>query len=150
MKNANPLDPSTSQRIESQIQERVHSGYTAPCGWVFKGLSFFFVTDTHTNEENEDPRSFDLALTLLQNYAVFAGARIVNSMKSPDITHFIVDANSASSMNVASLRQTMAAMASHKVPRLVSSKWVEESWKNCTLLDEESKHFLHFFCGTSD
>lgn len=138
----NPLDPSTVQRIEMQIKDKVHSGYTAPRGWLFRDLSFFFFSP-NTDVEDEGARALDLGLTLTQNTARFAGASSVTSVESPGITHVIVNPETTSSTDIASLRKSLAARIDRKVPHLVSSKWVEESWKNETLLDEESKLSLY-------
>jgi DNA ligase-4 len=137
---ATVLDESTSQRIEARIQEKVNSGYTAPCGWLFRGLSFFFFSPVNrTNEKDGATTSLDLSLKLLQNTARFARANIATSVKAPGITHAIVNSETASPADLASLRKSVAALPGRKVPHLVTSKWVEESWKNGTLLDEERK-----------
>lgn len=133
------LDASTSQRIEARIQEKVNSGYTAPCGWLFRGLSFFFSPVNQTNGEDDGMISLDLTLELLQNTASFAGANIATSLEAPGITHAIVNSETASPAKLDSLRKSVAALPGRKVPHLVTSKWVEESWKNGTLLDEERK-----------
>ncbi|KAJ5973421.1 hypothetical protein N7481_010631 [Penicillium waksmanii] len=134
------LDASTSRRIEARIQEKVHSGYTAPCGWLFRDLSFFLFSPVNQkNGEDDGTSSLDLSLKLLQNTARFAGANIATSLEAPGITHAIVNPETASSADIASLRKSVAALPGRKVPHLVTSKWVEESWKSSTLLDEERK-----------
>lgn len=139
----NPLDSTTVQRIESQILEKVHSGHTVPCGWLFRDLKFFFFSpNSQTNGLNEDPDTSDLDLTLARNTARFAGASSADSLKTPGMTHVIVNPDTTSSSDIRSLRGSLAALTNKKVPHLVSFKWVDESWKNRTLLDEESKLFV--------
>ncbi|KAJ5568516.1 Nucleic acid-binding OB-fold [Penicillium hetheringtonii] len=134
----NPLDSTTVQRIESQILEKVHSGHTVPCGWLFRDLKFFFFSpNSQTNGLNEDPDTSDLDLTLARNTARFAGASSADSLKTPGMTHVIVNPDTTSSSDIRSLRGSLAALTNKKVPHLVSFKWVDESWKNRTLLDEE-------------
>ena len=137
-------DPSTLQRIEAQVLEKVHSGYTAPCGWLFRGLSFFFSNPglEVSNGKESTSAGNDLGLKLIQNTACFAGASCIDSFDDPKITHVIVNTEVAASTEIASLRKSLAARPGRKVPHLVTSKWVEESWKNRTLLDEESELLL--------
>lgn len=137
--SATLLDASTSQRIESRIQEKISLGYTAPCGWLFHGLSFFFVSPLNqTNGEDDGATPLDLSVKLLQNTARFARANIATSLETPGVTHAILD-SVVSAADVASLRKSVAALPGRKVPHLVTSKWVEDSWENGTLLDEERK-----------
>lgn len=140
---SNPPDPTTAQRIESQILEKVHSGHTIPCGWLFRNLTFYFNSpNPQTNGNNEGPHSSDLALTLTRNTTRFAGANNAHSLRTPGITHVIVNPDTTSSSDIKSLRESLAALPGRKVPHLVGIKWVDESWKNRTLLDEESKLFV--------
>ncbi|KAJ5098471.1 Nucleic acid-binding OB-fold [Penicillium argentinense] len=131
------LDCRTSKRIEALIQRKVDSGYTAPCGWLFRDLVLYFVTSNESSGEENGRWSPNLGLTLAQNTARFGAASLTTSLDNPGITHVIVDQDMASSLQVVSLRGSLATRPGKKLPHLVSSKWVEESWKNGTLLDEE-------------
>lgn len=84
----------------------------------------------------------DTRLSLASNTARFAAAKIATSLKSSDITHVIVNPETTSAADIASLRKSLAGRSGKKVPHVVSCGWVEESWEHGTLLDEESKFNL--------
>ncbi|KAJ5140020.1 Nucleic acid-binding OB-fold [Penicillium atrosanguineum] len=138
--NNNPLDPHTLHKVESHIQTKIDSGYTAPCGWLFRGLRFFFCSQAPQasgQETSHKTQVEDAALCLARNTARFASAHIATSLKDPDVTHIIVNTNTLSREDIASLRGSLAARPGNKIPHLVSMDWAQESWKNGTLLDEE-------------
>jgi DNA ligase-4 len=127
-------DPWTFQKIESRIQDRVNAGYTAPCGWLFRGLTILF----HSQSESEERKKNDLRLRLAQNTARFAGAGSASSLENASITHVVLDPSTVLySAEISSLRTTLAARPGLKIPHLVSVDWIEECWANGTLLDEE-------------
>lgn len=141
------LDPRSLRKIESRIQAKIDSGYTAPKGWLFRGLTFlFFSPEQHTNgnhiENPPDAKMEDTRQILAYNTASFADAEIATSLKSSDVTHVIVNPETTSSADIASLRKSIAGRSGKKVPHVVSCGWVEESWEHGTLLDEESKFCL--------
>lgn len=141
-----PIDPHTLHRVESQMQKKIESGYTAPCGWLFRGLTFLFFTQTqHADAEDmyqaekNGPKTEDTRLSLAHNTTRFAAAKIASSLKDSSVTHIIVNPETLSSAEILFLRESLAARPGKKVPHLVGLGWVEECWKNGTLLDEESK-----------
>jgi DNA ligase-4 len=138
-----PLDPTTIQRIESQIQDKVNAGYTAPRGWLFRGLTFFFYTQPNESGGDEQTRKH-IRLRLTQNTARFAGAQSAASLKDSGITHVVIDTESSFSVDLPSVRKSLAENLGKKMPHVVSVDWIEECWKHGTLLDEESKFERHF------
>jgi DNA ligase-4 len=150
-----PLDPHSIQKIETHIQDKINSGYTAPRGWLFRGLTFFFPSSHQANgdansDSDSDSSNFatkDIRLTLARNTAQFGGASIVTSLKTHGVTHVIVNTEMISSAEISSLRKSLADGSRKKIPHLVSLDWVEESWEHGTLLDEESK-FILVICYT--
>lgn len=130
MKNqdSHSIDLETLHKIEDRIQERVDSGYTVPCGWLFRKLKFFF----------HQTLPIDISLDLARNTSRFAGADILDDPESPIITHIIVNPDTLSSHDLISLRRSLSTRAG-KMPHLVNLEWVKDSWSNKTLLDEESK-----------
>lgn len=134
-------DSETIQRVEARIQEKVNAGYTVPCGWLFRGLKFYFYSNKDHPDEptSREPRKEDQRLQFARNTARFAGAESASSFKSSGTTHVIVDPDNLSSADISSLRKSLAERPGVKMPHLVSVSWVEECWKNGTLLDEESK-----------
>lgn len=142
------LDSRSLQKIESKIQAKIDSGYTALKGWLFRGLTFlFFSSEHHTNGDQGDHASDhtkmeDTRQILACNTARFASAKVVTSLQNGDLTHVIVNPETTSSTEISSLRKMLAEKSGKKVPHVVSCGWVEESWEHGTLLDEESKSCL--------
>lgn len=137
------LDPETIQRVEARIQEKINAGYTVPCGWLFRGLKFYFHSNGDRQDESASQELWKKSqpLYLARNTARFAGAESASSLKSSGTTHVIVDPETLSSADISSLRKSLAEKPGAKMPHLVSASWVDECWKNRTLLDEESKFF---------
>jgi DNA ligase-4 len=135
-----PLDQTTIQRIESQVQDKVNAGYTALRGWLFRDLTLFFYTQPDEVKHDEQTRKEDLRLRLAQNTARFAGAQSATSLQELGLTHVVINTKSSLSADLPSLRQSLAENMEKRLPHIVSVEWVEESWKNGTLLDEESKY----------
>lgn len=147
-KHPSSLSPQGLRKVEARIQERVDAGYTSPCGWLFRGLTFFFFTSSSRETETEEEEVAEIASTeitrnqyqLARNTAQFAGAAIASSLRDKNITHIVVDPTTLSDTEISSLRASIAAKvgAARKIPHLVVTRWVEECWSHGTLLDEES------------
>ncbi|KAJ5746060.1 Nucleic acid-binding OB-fold [Penicillium odoratum] len=134
------LESRTSNRIENIIQDKIDSGYTAPCGWLFRRFTFLFFENDKAPKDNQASHIItlnDTCLQLARNTALFGGANTATSLESPNVTHVIVNPETLSLEEIKSLRESLAARPSKTLPYLVSMAWVEESWKNETLLDEE-------------
>ena len=142
----NSLDIRALHKIESIIQDKINTGYTAPRGWLFRGFTFFFFPQDRKTDgaeekvkDSQEIMSGNIRWHLARNTARFAGASIATSLEEPGVTHVIVDLEVVSTDEVTSLRKSLAARALQKIPHLASLNWVEESWKHGTLLDEERK-----------
>ncbi|CAL5871082.1 uncharacterized protein PFLUO_LOCUS5328 [Penicillium psychrofluorescens] len=133
-------EPHALHKVEARIQERVDLGYTVPCGWLFKGLTFFFFVtpDRETADQEED-----LPLRLARNTALFASTQLASSLADKHVTHVIANPETLSASDISSLRGSLAARPGKKVPHLVSLEWVQESWRNGSLLDEERFQVRH-------
>lgn len=146
-----------SARLFAQTQEEHGSGAALP-GWIFNGLKLYF----HFPESPSPSNSFDSdtaqRLRLARSLAEFGSADISETLETDqskkkanknEITHVIVPSSLSSSRQgegeLGSLRKTLAKMVSSsgfKIPHIVSVEWVEQSWKERTLLDEESMFYL--------
>ncbi|KAL4802274.1 ATP dependent DNA ligase domain-containing protein [Aspergillus unguis] len=131
-----PCSPEAVEKLTRHIQEKVHSGWTLPSGWVFKGLTLYF----YEGEDSRNPetpvwqKSQSQRLHLSKNTAGFAGADIATSLEDSSVTHVIVSPETQAS-EVSKLRETLSKRK--KLPHLVNVGWIEESWKERTVLDEE-------------
>ncbi|KAJ5636168.1 Nucleic acid-binding OB-fold [Penicillium longicatenatum] len=137
----NTIDSRTSGKIEDLIRDKINAGYTAPCGWLFRRFTLlFFEKNQETSTENNNPAptiaAGDIRLQLARNTAQFGGANTTTSLESSNVTHVIINPETLPSEDKTSLRESLAARPG-KIPHLVSVAWVEESWMNGTLLDEE-------------
>ncbi|CAI4219088.1 unnamed protein product [Parascedosporium putredinis] len=72
----------------------------------------------------------------LGNYVRFGGGGVVGYLGDPALTHVVVVDGGVGGRGVGEVRKEIAARP--RIPRIVTGKWVEESWKEGTLLDEES------------
>ncbi|MBE3042973.1 hypothetical protein IMZ48_10460, partial [Candidatus Bathyarchaeota archaeon] len=70
----------------------------------------------------------------LGNYVKFGDGKVVGYLGDPDLTHIVV-IGEGDKEGVARLREEISSR--ERIPRLVTGKWVEESWGESTLLDEE-------------
>ncbi|KAJ5279436.1 Nucleic acid-binding OB-fold [Penicillium angulare] len=134
-----PIYSPALHKIEGHIQDKIDSGYTAPCGWLFRRLKFFFCEggNPYSTEQSESPA--DIRLQLARNTILFGGANTTISFLDLGMTHIVVNPDNMSSQEINSLRRSLAERPGKKLPDLVSVSWVEESWENGTLLDEERK-----------
>ncbi|KAH8425336.1 DNA ligase (ATP) [Aspergillus melleus] len=125
-----PTDTNAVEKLHESIQGSVDSGWEMPCGWLFKNLIFHFHS---TDQDNE---SHPYRLQLAKSTARFAGASVADSSDDRTITHIIVDSTTPAS-EIRLIRESLATTHRTKLPHVVTVKWIEESWKQHTLLDEE-------------
>ncbi|KAL2853726.1 ATP dependent DNA ligase domain-containing protein [Aspergillus pseudodeflectus] len=116
------------EKLTESIQERTDAGWTVPLGWLFKGFTLHFV------KEGGGGLSSVFPTQAARNVARFAGAVVTESLKSSSITHVVVNPETPAS-DLSSIRQTLSTRK--KVPHIVTIAWIEESWKEKTILDEE-------------
>ncbi|OOF97481.1 hypothetical protein ASPCADRAFT_206313 [Aspergillus carbonarius ITEM 5010] len=144
MSKDNKVDASqgagATEKLREAVQEKVDAGWELPCGWLFQNLTFFFPKWTTQDAESEHAGQ-DYRLPLARNTAMFAGASVVDTVTGSSITHVVVDPDPPSS-EISSLRKTWSGKAGRKIPHIVTVEWIEESWKQRTLLDEERFHPL--------
>lgn len=135
--------PDTITKITVRIQERASSGYETPIGWLLRGLTLYF-NHPQTEETKETDQAHNLRTVAAANIARFAGADIVSDTADRAITHVIMDPDTPAA-EISAFRGSLAARgAGRKVPHIVTSKWIEESWDAKTLLDEESEFYPLF------
>ena len=115
-------------------------------GWLFDGLVVYLSDESHGDgAEEAQRREESTRLAQASRTLRFAGARLSTKLGDEQITHVVVDAfPSLSSPGdrravLQDLRKTLVDARSTVLPRLVTVQWVEQSWKERTLLDEERK-----------
>ncbi|KAI9698732.1 MAG: DNA ligase (ATP) [Candelina mexicana] len=101
-------------------------------GWMFSGLVIYVDCGVSTgqnkldNDMQVDTQGSDIRVALACNLAKFGGARIVHSIHDEHITHILVGEDPS---RVKKIREA--------IQWIVGVAWVEESWAEDTLLDEE-------------
>jgi DNA ligase 4 len=103
-------------------------------GWLFTGLRIYLDFGIKPNGERSalDFDEQDLRIKLASNLARFAGAKLVEDLEDESITHVVIGADSP---RLGTVREEISTR--RRLPRMVTADWVEESWKEGTLLDEE-------------
>jgi DNA ligase 4 len=76
-----------------------------------------------------------MKLLKLRNYVRFGGGLVVEEVSDKSITHVVVLGEDVSGV-AGSIRNELGSR--RKMPRIVSRKWVEDCWKEKTLVDEEA------------
>lgn len=95
-------------------------------GSMFRGIVVRFVPD--------DASSMDEDFWITKTNLLFAGARVADKDGDQDITHYVV--TDATPEVIKSLREKISKSRG-KMARIVGIKWLQESWHEKTLLDEE-------------
>lgn len=80
-----------------------------------------------------DVKSLDLRIAKTQ--FTFACGKVAENDADQSITHFVVVDEEA--VHVKDLREMIAGSGRSRFPRVVGLKWMEDSWTEKTLLDEE-------------
>ncbi|KAH7042068.1 DNA ligase 4 [Macrophomina phaseolina] len=103
-------------------------------GWLFRGFKVAFVG---SGDEEGDGGLDETRFYLARQVVGFAGGRAVDGLERREggITHVVV-APSTAKERLREVRLQLSRMDG-PVPRVVSVEWVEESWREATLLDEE-------------
>jgi DNA ligase-4 len=148
--------------ISATVFERSHEEGTMPPGWLFRGLAVHFHEFTDSSETSDQIRIF-----LARKVAEFGGADIVDELdidsgkskgrghiSTANIpTHIVATSSKSTKEEVSNIRKTLAQQQMSgrglKVPHVVTVEWIEQSWKEKTLLDEDCMFFPPFslICG---
>jgi DNA ligase 4 len=103
-------------------------------GSMFKRCVARFIPDDISEDSGKK-----VDLQIAKNRFLFAGGRIVDVDEVQDTTHYVVTSEDLEA--VRSLRARLPRR-SRKVPRIVGIKWLQDSWDEQTLLDEE-RYVVH-------
>ena len=137
---------SQTPDVEDQLNTNAeqHNGTSSGLGWLFKGQVLYFAdhavsNDSSTDENARSNPQQQQRLNLASNLARFASARVVKDVENKTVTHVIVCADSTT--DISALRKSLSKRVGTKtkIPHIVTVEWVEQSWVEKTLLDEERK-----------
>jgi len=119
--------------------ERHGTGLGDLPGWMFRDLVLYFDTADHSKpngatngaqHNSPDPR--DLQFQMACTTARFLGAQIVSDLGDKRITQIVVGRDTS---RLRRIREELTRR--ERIPRIVTFDWIEESWAERTLLDEE-------------
>lgn len=123
MRNAK-MEGYNGEDVLAELKEHGNDLEQQSKGGLFKGCSVY-ITDSN------DPQRQVIADILL-----FGGAKIEENLDKESITQVVV-LEEVERLPVSELRRAIAESGRRKLPRIVTSAWVEDSWDESTLLDEE-------------
>ncbi|KAK3692165.1 ATP dependent DNA ligase domain-containing protein [Podospora appendiculata] len=115
-----------------QLDERSHGGFLEGLrGFLFRRCRVLFVLD----EEVSGSQGLRL-----RNYVRFGDGTVVEDDGDDKVTHVVIIAGDEDEAAERELAAEMRYKVSSRraVPRIVTRKWVEDCWREGTLLDEES------------
>jgi DNA ligase-4 len=125
-----PPKNSTFQTVDFLYElEKRGKGLGETSGSIFRRCVVCFVTQNTSGDEK-----LHLELQITKSQFVFAGGSIAFSDDDQNITHYVLvddDEGMAKSLLEKSARQQ------GRLPKIVSLQWLQESWFEKTLLDED-------------
>jgi DNA ligase 4 len=115
------------------------SGLESIRGWMFRGLTVYFdpVKESQLNgdDQNVGPGEVEKDIQRHEEAASwtlrFGGGLLSEELDDKRVTHVVVHEKS----KLKQIRGTLAVRT--RLPRIVTRQWIEESWEERTLLDEE-------------
>lgn len=103
-------------------------------GWLFRGLRVWFVGPMAAAASRE-PEA-EMRMYVGAQVVRFAGGVVAEGLEEEGVTQVVV-APGTGGERVREVRERVARRRGLKVPRVVGVEWVEESWREGTVLDEE-------------
>ncbi|KAF9630396.1 DNA ligase ATP-dependent [Lasiodiplodia theobromae] len=118
-------------------------------GWLFRGCRVWFddgsgrdrasgeaAADEGPDKVDEQEQARLIRLYLAKQIVRFAGGSVSENLEADDaVTHVVVTGTDAE--RIKEVRQIVADRKAERVPRVVGVEWVEESWRERTIVDEE-------------
>jgi DNA ligase-4 len=98
-------------------------------GSMFRRCVIRFISDDASEDSG---RKFDLQIA--KNRFLFAGGKMVDDDEDQDTTHYVVTSEDP---EVARPLRAKLSRTSRRIPKIVGIKWLQDSWDEKTLLDEE-------------
>ncbi|KAL7273113.1 DNA ligase (ATP) [Rhizina undulata] len=104
-------------------------------GSVFRNCVVYLDFGDMAERNNLDPAGdrFSVSLHVAESYIIFAGGRTVRDIADLEITHIVID--NTDKVRLKGIRDFLQWR--RKLPRVVTTAWVKQSFEAKTLLDEE-------------
>jgi DNA ligase-4 len=110
-----------------QLEEHGH-GLSVLRGFMFQRCKVYF----HCPVEDDQ-----LNVLKLAHYVKYAGGSCVEDLDDASLTHIVVVGEDPTETSEAAEKIRKKLSSRRKMPRVVSGKWIADSWREKTLLDEE-------------
>ncbi|KZF26592.1 DNA ligase 4 [Xylona heveae TC161] len=129
--------PSDVSKLKEQLRQQ-STELRESRGWMFTDLVIYLdksglsQTDHSYSQEKELSLASDRKLQLASNYIRFGDGKITDDLQDIPLTHVIVGDDRS---RLKQIRQEIKDKSA--LPRIVTVDWVETSWQEETLLDEE-------------
>ncbi|KAL8832435.1 MAG: hypothetical protein Q9191_000255 [Dirinaria sp. TL-2023a] len=143
LENMPKTEPSfDAQQFQKQVNDQLLR-LEELRGSIFENVLIFADTegrygqdgDSDLTSQRNEFTSSKLRMEQACTLARFAGARFTNKFEDLRLTHVLVGDDGRDRMNA--LRRAVSSR--QFLPRLVTMDWIEQSWQEKTLLDEERK-----------
>lgn len=120
-------EPFNKHQFLSRLEEQGHD-FGGLKGHLFKGLYVYFALS----------KDLDLVTALkMKNWIRFGGGRLAEHLDDESLTHVVVLANDEESERKMAADARSAVSGRRPVPNVVPMQWLEDCWKNSTLVDEQ-------------
>lgn len=151
-KSENPIN---HELLLAQFKEHNPDLADTP-GWMFNGLVIYFdkkgqtIDQLEGDTKPEDETGYDLDTKLAGHIVHFAGGRLATDLDDTEITHVVIggdenrlrEMRERNSLSVSPITSDLycanTSLRKSRIPHLVTIDWIRDSWKEKTLLDEES------------
>ncbi|KAK1621759.1 DNA ligase I [Colletotrichum phormii] len=123
-------EPFNKTQFLNQLEERGRG--VGP----MKG-SMFHRCAVHLVNVQEDEDEDEIKMLKLRHYLTFGGARLISDADDTETTHVVVVGDKDRRKDAAAALREEASRR-RKIPHIVTAEWVEDCWREKTLLDEET------------
>ncbi|KAL0931236.1 DNA ligase I [Colletotrichum truncatum] len=122
-------EPFNKGHFLNQLEERGH-GMGRLQGAMFHRCIVHLFNATNSSDDD------DIGLLKLRNYLLFGSARLTPDVEDEEATHIVIVGSGDKLKEAAeSLRKEVSTR--RKIPYIVTGSWVEDSWSEKTMVDEE-------------
>ncbi|KAI1843532.1 hypothetical protein JX266_010358 [Neoarthrinium moseri] len=128
-KNEIETDPLDASRFLEQLEQHGHD-FGRLKGHLFREAVIYLAT-------TEDVTL--ITVLKLNNWIRFGGGKIVEDIENNDVTHVVVVDNGDSDARREVVAEVRSAISKKRsLPRVVTQQWLEDCWKENTMLTEEA------------
>lgn len=106
-------------------------------GWLFRGLVVYFDQGDVVMENGSGNVHEHDEFEFVRQQVKFGAGVVADSLEEGVVTHIILGSDTS---RLKVIRKTISSW--RRLPRIVTSEWVAENWKEKTIIDEERRFDL--------